>query len=183
MAKTKTEKKVLLDTYKDILQNKPNYILVSTAKAGTQEINALKKLLKESKAKFYIIKNTLFKIAALEAEQPTVIQELTEQTGLIVCGDDLTAAAKSLKTIQKEHEVMSSRYGVLFGEIAESAKIDQLAEIPSREVLLGQILSSMQAPVTGFAQVLNGTIRNLVYALAEVQKQKGSASESPLQTA
>ena len=172
MAKTKSEKKLLLETYKEILQSKPNYILVNTVSAGTPQINALKKLLKESKAKFYIIKNTIFKIAAQEAEQPTAIQELTEQTGLIVCGDDPTAAAKSLKSIQKEHEVMPARYGVLFGEIAESTKNDQLAEIPSREILLAKILGSMQAPITGFAQVLNGTVRNLVYALSEVQKRK-----------
>lgn len=183
MAKTKADKKQLLEDYMEILQSKPNYILVNTANTGTPPINALKKLLKESQAKFYILKNTLFKIAAQETEQPTAIQELTEQTGFIVCGSDPTAAAKSLKTIQKEHSVLDTRYGVMFGNIANVEKITQLAEIPSREVLLAKILGSMQSPVSGFARVLNGTLRNFVYALAEVHKQKSSTAQAPAQAA
>ncbi len=180
MSKTKVQKKQLLTKYQELLKEKPNYILVNTAKVGTTQIDELKKLLKEGQHKFMIIKNTLFKIAAQETEQPTVLQELTEQAGIIVCGDDPTTAAKALKEMQKKHNTMETRYGILFGNVEDASKINQLAEIPSREVLLAQMMGSMQSPLSGFARVINGTVRNLVYALAEVQKKK-SSSAAPAQ--
>lgn len=183
MAKTKAQKKQLLELYQDILSSKPNYILVNTSKVGTAQIEELKKLLKEGKHKFYILKNTLFKIAAQETGQPTIVQELSDQAGIIVCGDDPTSAAKSLKTIQDTHKIMETRYGVLFSEIADTSKIQQLAEIPPREILLAKLMGSMQTPLSGFARVLNGTVQNLLYALAEVQKQKSAVSDISAQTA
>jgi len=176
MAKTKEQKKEILESYKELLKDSHDYILVDTSGVTMSEITELKKALKESGGTFCVLKNTLFKIAAQEASQPTHVQELADATGIIVCGDDPTAAAKALKNVQKEHEIMGTRYAVLFGDIAEAEKVHALADIPSREELLAQLVGSMNSPLTGFMQVIQGNVRNFVYALAEIQKSKGGAS-------
>ena len=172
MAKTKEQKKELLELYRDILKDNPNYILVNTDGVSMSEITELKKELRETDAQFHILKNTLFRIAAGENEQPTKIQELTQATGIIVAGDDIAAAAKALKNIQTDHEVMETRYGVVFGDVAEPETIKELADIPPREVLLAKLAGSLNAPLSGFAQVISGNVRDFVYALSEIQKTK-----------
>lgn len=172
MAKTRGEKKAMLDEYKAILADKPNYFLVDIDRVGMVEITQLKRALAESGAQFVVLKNSLFKIAADEAGEPTQLQEIGDATGLIVCGEDPTEAAKSLKEVQDEHEVMGTRIAVLFGDIAEASKVNELALIPSKEELYAKVVGSLNSPLSGFAQVLQGNVRDLVYALSEIAKSK-----------
>lgn len=176
MPKTKSEKQTLIELYKKELGENPNYIFVSMDSVNTPEINELKTLLRDSKSKFMVVKNTLFKIAAQELDQPNKVQELEENSGMIVFGEDPTLPAKALKEIQKKYENMSAKFGVIFGEITEEDKIKMLAQIPPREILLAKLVGSMSSPVSGFMSVLTGNVRNLVYALAEIQKNKSTAN-------
>ena len=178
MAKTKGQKKTLLEQYKELLKDNPDYILVDTDRVSMTEITELKNSLRESDALFFVVKNTLFKIAAQETDQPTQIQEISDATGVIVCGDDPTAAAKALREIQKEHEVMDTRFGVLFGEVSDSGKIDTLAQIPSREELLAKLVGTLNAPLSGFALVVSGNTRDFVHVLSEINKGKGDETEN-----
>lgn len=177
MAKTRDQKKALLDQYKDALKGDPNYIIVDTDAVSMAEVSELKKELREHGGKYLVLKNTLFKIAAQDAGQPTRIQEITSSSGVIVCGEDPTASAKALKKIQDEHEVMETKFAILFGEVEEPEKVAALAEIPPKDVLLAQLVGSFNGPLSGFAQVLQGNVRDFVYALSEIQKKKGDAAE------
>ena len=172
MAKTKQQKQNLLKQYKELLTKSPNYILVSTDQSGTSEITELKKALQECDSEFHVIKNTLFKIAAEETKQPLKIQEITEATGIISCGEEPTTPAKILSKIQKEYEVLETKYGVMFGELAEKEQLVQLAEIPSRNELLAKLVGSMQSPISGFVRTVQGNMQDFVMALSEIQKSK-----------
>lgn len=172
MAKTKEEKQQLLDEYREILAQKPSYILVDTNKVSMPIITELKKALAESNSSFKAIKNTLFKIAAQEADQPTKIQELEDSTGVIVVGEEPTAPAKALRKIQKEHSVFETKFAFLFGEIAEKEDVDMLAEIPSREELLAKLVGSMSSSISGFMNTVTGNVRQFTQAVSEIQKSK-----------
>jgi large subunit ribosomal protein L10 len=65
--------------------------------------------------------------------------------------------------------------GLVEGKVIDADSVKALANLPSREVLIAKALGSMQAPITGFVNVLQGNIRNLVYALEAVRQQKESA--------
>lgn len=172
MAKTKEQKKKLIDLYKKILQGGPNYILVRTDSVSMTQLTELKKALQETQSTFHVIKNTLFKLAAEETGQPTRVQEVEDATGIVVCGEDITEPAKILKKMQKEYENLDTRFGILFGEVAESDKVNQLAEIPSREELLAKLVGSMSAPLSGFMSVTRGNLRQFIQALSEISKSK-----------
>ena len=64
---------------------------------------------------------------------------------------------------------------MLNGEVIGLDEVKALAELPSREQLLAQVLRGMQAPIAGMVNVLQGTIRNFVYALEAIRKQKEEA--------
>ncbi len=165
----------MLDSYKEAFETCENYIIVNTDKVGTAEVTDLKKALSESGATFSVVKNTLFRIAAQDSEQPTRIQEIENATGVIFCGEDVAAAAKALAETQKEHEILDTKVGVLFGSVTGPEKVKELADIPPREVLLAQLLNVINAPLTGFMQTARGNIREFTYALTEIQKQKEGA--------
>jgi large subunit ribosomal protein L10 len=170
MAKTKQEKKELMEQYQEALQDKPNYILVDMHGVTMPQITELKKNLKETGSEFFVVKNTIFKIAAREADQPTPLQELEGATGVIVCGPEVTEPAKILKDLQKEHETMETKFGVLFGDMAEAQKVSELAEIPSREELLSKLVGSMSSPLRGFMTSVTGNARQFVQVLSQIEE-------------
>ena len=81
---------------------------------------------------------------------------------------------KSFANSQKENKELKVKVGVLDGKVIDAEAIKALAS-PPKEVLVAKMLGGMNAPITGFVNVLQGTIRNVVYALEAVRKQKESA--------
>jgi len=85
------------------------------------------------------------------------------------------APAKILSEFAKANKDLELKGGVLDGQVMNVEDVKALADLPSREELLAQVLRGMQAPIAGFVNVLQGTIRNFVYALDAVRKQKEEA--------
>ena len=71
--------------------------------------------------------------------------------------------------------MLTIKGGVVDGKVIDAAGVGALADLPSREVLLAQVVGGIQAPISGFVNVLQGTIRSLVYALDAVRRQRESA--------
>ena len=89
--------------------------------------------------------------------------------------DDPVAPAKVLSEFARTTPVLELKGGLLEGKVLDVDAVKALADLPSREELLSQVLRGMQAPIAGLANVLQGTIRNFVYALEAVRKQKEEA--------
>lgn len=174
MAKTKDQKKELIEKYKSVLKNNPDYVLVNTDQVTMPQITELKKNLQESNGSFFVVKNTLFKIAAEETGQPVKIQEISAATGVVVFGDEPTEPAKALRAMQKTYKVLDTRFGVIFGDITDADKVQELAEIPSREELLAKLVGTLNSPLTGFMSTARGNVRKFVHALSEIQKSKNT---------
>jgi large subunit ribosomal protein L10 len=101
-------------------------------------------------------------------------------TAVAYSTEDAIAPAKVIETFIKENnlaklETLTVKAGVVDGKVIDAAGVKELAALPSREVLIAKMLSSMQAPVSGMVNVLQGTIRNAVYVLEAIRKQKESA--------
>lgn len=72
-------------------------------------------------------------------------------------------------------EAITIKAGVLDGRVIGPEEIKALADLPSREQLLGMVAATLLAPISGLARALNGNITKLAYALEAVRKQKESA--------
>ena len=87
---------------------------------------------------------------------------------------DAVAPAKILKEFIKETktEALTVKAGLVDGQVIDVAAVDALASLPSREELLAKLVGSMQAPISGLVNVLQGNIRNMVYVLDAVRAKK-----------
>lgn len=172
MAISRDKKTELLKEYKEIVENKSGYFLVSSDNIDTATITDLKKSLKDSNANFKVLKNTIFKLALQDSKQPVEIQTFDGATAVIYFDEDPTIPAKLVKEVQEETEQMQARGGVYEGKFLTEDKVLQLAEIPSREQLLGMLVGSMSAPLTGFMNAVTGNVRSLTVALKGISEKE-----------
>ena len=116
-------------------------------------------------------------IAAKETEKEGLLPTFEGATAMAFSKEDAVAPAKVLADFAKEEklEALQVKAGLVEGSVIDAAGVKALADLPPREVLVAQVLAGMQSPIVGFVNVLQGTIRNLVYALEAVRKQKETA--------
>lgn len=171
MSKNRTQKEELLKKYKDLIESKSGYLLVNSDKLDTPTVTGLKIQLKDVDANFTVLKNSIFKVALQETEQPLQTQEFDGPTALITFENDPTTPAKLVKKIQKETELLEPRSGVYEGEFLSAERVMQLAEIPSKEVLLSRLVGSMNAPLTGFMNAVTGNVRGLTVVLKGISEK------------
>ena len=172
MSKSRTQKEELLKMYKEIIENRAGYLLVNSDKIDTSTVTKLKIELKDVGANFTVVKNSIFKVALQDSKQPLQVQEFDGPTALITFEQDPTAPAKLVKKVQKEMELLSPRSGVYEGEFLTAERVMQLADIPSKEVLLSKLLGSMSAPLSGFMNAITGNVRGLTMVLKGISEKK-----------
>ena len=131
-----------------------------------------KKELKDNNADFKVLKNSIFKIALQDTDQPVEIQTFDGATAVIYFDEDPTTPAKLLKDVQEDTEVLGAKGGVYEGKFLSEAKVMELADIPSREELLGMLVGSMSAPLTGFMNAITGNVRGLTVALKGISQKE-----------
>ena len=108
----------------------------------------------------------------------TVGSLLSGPTAVTFCGDDLVGAAKALADFARTHPQLEVRGGLLESSIIDASGVKALASMPSRDVLVAQVVGTMAAPLTGLVTVLQGTISGFVRALNQVAEQRSAAVEA-----
>lgn len=152
-------------------------VLVSYNKLTVADAMLLRRKFLAHGVEYKVIKNTLTRIAADELHLEGLDDLLQGPNGLATCKDDPVAPAAALKEFLAEtkSEAITVKAGVLDGKVIGPEGVKALADLPSKEQLLGMVAGTLLAPITGLARALNGTIANLAYALEAVRKQKESA--------
>lgn len=172
MSKSRTQKEDLLKKYKDLIESKSGYLLVNSDKIDTATVTNLKIELKNVGANFTVLKNSIFKVALQDTKQPLQTQDFDGPTALIAFEQDPTEPAKLVKKIQKDAELLEPRAGVYEGEFLTAQRVMQLADIPSKEVLLSRLVGTMNAPLTGFMNAVTGNVRGLTMVLKGISEKK-----------
>lgn len=140
------------------------------------DMTVLRKNLRDNDVKYLIAKNTLLKIAAVEAGVEGIAEHLTGPTAIAFTSADPAVAAKILNDSYKDKELPRMRVFVVDQQAFDGAEIKRLADLPSREVLLSQLVAAVEAPFTELIGSLDGFFRELVGsidALAEKKKTEG----------
>jgi len=175
MAVIRPEKVAKIAEVKDLLTNSKCTILVDYCGLTVAQDTKLRRAMRQAGIKYSVVKNTFIRIAAQEAGIEGLDSYLEKNTAIASSAEDPVAVAKILTDFAKENKVMTIKAGVLDGKVIGEEDIKALASLPSREVLLAKMLGSMMSPISGLANVLQGTIRNFVYVLEAVRKEKESA--------
>lgn len=175
MAVIRPEKAAKVAEIKELLVNSKCTILVDFCGLTVAQDTALRRKMREAGVHYNVVKNTLLRIAAQEAGIEGLEPVLEHNTAIAVAPEDPVAVAKIVCDFAKENKELKIKIGVLDGKAISVEEIKALAALPPKEVLIAKMLGSMNAPISGFVNVLQGTIRNVVYALEAVRKQKESA--------
>jgi large subunit ribosomal protein L10 len=125
-----------------------------------------------------VVKNTLARRAVEETSFVPLEDHFVGPTSVAFSQHDAVAMAKALTEYAKREPKLSLRVGFIEGQLLSPAQIAALAELPPREVLLARMLASVQSPLAGFVGVLQGVLRQLVYALQAVRDAKEKASQA-----
>ena len=137
------------------------------------DISALRKNLRENKVSYVVARNTLFKLAAKQAGAPEVDEFLKGPTAIAFTGSDVSVAAKILNDSFKEKKLPRVKVFVVDNHVHKAADIQQIADLPSREVLLSQLVAAVESPLTALVGSVEAVLTELcrtVDALAEKKK-------------
>jgi large subunit ribosomal protein L10 len=134
----------------------------------------LREKLNEAGARFRVVKNTLTELAAERAGTDSLKEILEGPTAFTFVspdGGDMALAAKALAQFKREHAVLDFKGGLMNGEPLSAEQIDALARLPARDVLHGQVVGMIAAPITGLVRGLNALIAGLAIQLRQIAEE------------
>ena len=153
MAKVELKQPVVQAIAEDV-KDATSVVLVDYRGLTVAEDTEMRKQLREAGVSYKVYKNTLIKRAAEGTEFAALDPHLEGPTALAVAKDDATAPARILAEFAKTAPKLELKASVVEGTYYDQAGSQVIATIPSREVLLGKLLGSMQSPITNFARVI-----------------------------
>ena len=175
MALTRKQKEEILTVVKEKLKDQKSIVFTDFAGLSVTKMSELKKELRESGAEYKVIKKNILAKAIEESDISGLdMKSFDGSTGVAFSYDDEVAPAKVISKFIKGGEVGQFKItgGVLENKSMTKEEIIALAKLPSKEQLLANLLAQMNAPVSGFVNVLAGNIKNLVYALNAIKEKK-----------
>lgn len=154
MAKVELKQPVVKEI-SELLNGAASAVVVDYRGLTVEQDTQLRKNLREAGVTYKVYKNTMIRFATKGTEFEGLDAYLEGPTALAVSKDDATAPARILQSFAKTAPALELKAGVVEGTAYDTAGIKLIAEIPSRDELLGRLLGSIQSPVTNFARVLN----------------------------
>jgi large subunit ribosomal protein L10 len=138
------------------------------------EITELRKRLREAEAEYHVVKNTLFKRAISDGEN--LHTYLEGPTAIAFALKDPVQPTKILLDFIREKRKASVKAGWIDGRVFDESQLTALSKLPSREILIAQVVGGIQAPITGLVGTLQGIISNFVYTLQAIADKQGGAA-------
>jgi len=172
----RNEKEKVVTGLREMLGRACGTFLVDYQGLNVGELTKLRRELRETNIEFRIVKNRLLSIACQDTEAAAVRDHIAGPCALAITYDDVVMPAKVLTRISQDHEALEIKIGQIRGEIIDLPTIERLAQLPSREVLLSQLLFSLSGVPTSFVRTLSEMLRRLVTVLDAI---KGQKAETP----
>ncbi len=163
------QKKAIVSALADKLSNAASGVLVKYEGITVDDDTKLRKALREAGVEYTVVKNTLIGKACDVAGFEGLKTHLEGMNAIAISAEDPIAPAKILKEYAEKLDNFEIRGGILEGAVVDAATVNELADIPPKEVLIAKLLGSMQSPLYKFAYVLQ----------AIVDKENEGAEEAP----
>ena len=154
MAKVELKQPIVAEI-SELLNGAASAVVVDYRGLTVEQDTQLRKKLRESEVSYKVYKNTMIRFAVKGTEFEALVPHLEGPTALAVSKTAATAPARVLADFAKTADKLELKAGVVEGTYYDEKGIQVIATIPSREVLLGRLLGSMQSPIANFARVLN----------------------------
>ena len=172
------EKASIVSDLSEKINRSPFMLVTDYQRMKVTQFGELRNRLSPAGAEVRVVKNSFLKRAMAESGYPDVAGQLTGQTAIVLGDSDVAPVAKILKTFAAEFKIAALKVGVVGKVILSTKDVETLAELPSREVLLSQLLGLFLMPATSLVRVLNEPATAFARLLKAKADQAGEAEAS-----
>lgn len=141
---------------------------------NVEEMTLLRNRLRKPGVEYSVIKNTMMGFALEKCGYAEVPDQITGPNAVVFSTNELVEPAKTIYDFIKERKKLEVKLGIVQGQVVGADKIKALADLPPKEVLLAQVVGTMQAPITSLVYVLNANITGLARAIDQIREQKAA---------
>src|SRR3954451_12207354 len=168
------EKASIVSDLSEKLKGSPFLLVTDYQRMKVDQLGELRNRLAPAGAEVRVVKNSFLKRAMADSGMPDVGDKLTGQTAIVMGEKDVAPGAKILKAFAAKFKIAALKIGVVDKAVMSTSDVEALAELPSREILLSQLLGLFQAPATRLVRILNEPAA----AFARLLKAKGDKDET-----
>ena len=174
MAKTKAQKVVIFNDLKEKLDQSKSVVFTSFNSLTVSDNNELREKLREQDSEYLVVKKTLLRLALDKIGFKDIdVKQFKGKIAAVFGYVDEVAPARAIADFQKEHkETLDFVGGILENKLISAEEVERLSQLPSKNELYAKLVGSINAPVSGFVNVLAGNLRGLVNVLKAVQDSK-----------
>lgn len=168
------QKQAYVEELAEKLKDSVAGVVVSYMGITVADDTALRRKLREAGVDYAVVKNSMLRRAAEKVGLEGMDNVLEGSTALAVSPTDHVAAAKILSEYAEKSKTFEIKAGYVEGKVIDAAAVSELAKMPPKEVLVAKVLGGLNAPISGFVNVLNGNIRGLVVALNAIAEKQSA---------
>ncbi len=172
MAKTKQQKEVALTDLAARIQGAKGMVFADIQLLKIKDTDELRQACRDANVGFVVSKKTILRKALKDAGFNVDTKNFEGGVSALFGMNDEVAPAQVIANFAKTRDAVKIFGGVLEGAFIDSAKVKQLSALPSKQQLLGQLVGTLNAPVSGFVNVLAGNLRGLVTVLGAIKDKK-----------
>jgi large subunit ribosomal protein L10 len=176
---TRTEKVERVEVLAKKLSACKGVYLTDFTGMDVDTVSLLRRKLKEVDAEYFVVKNTLARLAVKQEGLDLLLPHFDGPTGLAIASKDDLSPARILAAFKKEHETPRIKLAFVEGSIFEEKQIGVLASLPAKDVLFGQVAGALRRPMFVFAFYLQTAMRQLLAGLDSLAKKKEATEPAP----
>lgn len=159
-----------------LLREAKSAVLNDFTGLNVADISALRRKCREKGISYIVVKNTLARLSFHELGVDDIDSLLAGPTAIAVSNEDEVLPAQVLKEFAADYELPRVKGAYVSGRVVDEAAVKLLAGLPGRDVLVAQVVGTMQAPLRNLVGVLGATIRDFVGVCRAVAEKKGEAA-------
>ena len=173
------EKASIVSDLSEKLNRSPFLLVTDYQRMKVDQFGELRNRLAPAGAEVRVVKNSFLKRAMADSGMPDVGDKLTGQTAIVMGENDVAPVAKILKMFAAEFKIATLKIGVVDKAVLSTSDVEALAELPSREILLSQLLGLLLMPATRLVRVLNEPASAFARLLAAKAEKGEAATPAP----
>jgi large subunit ribosomal protein L10 len=169
------QKQQIVENLHDRFERSKLVIVCDYKGLNVKQVSDLRRKLKEADIEFRVVKNSLLVRASRETDVDLIADHFKGPSAVAISYQDPVAPAKVLTRFAEDNQLLEIRSGVMQGRVLDPKDVKALSDLPSREVLLGKMLSAMNGVPTGLVRLLNEMPRRLLTVLEALKEKKAAA--------
>jgi len=174
----RSEKASIVSDIAEKLTSSPFVLVTDYQGMKVNDFGELRNRLASAGAEMHVVKNNFMKRAMADSDLPEIADKLVGQTAVITGDKDVAPIAKILKAFAAEFKLAALKIGFVDRSVLSRAELEQLADLPSREILQAQLLGLFLSPATKLVRLLNEPASALARLLKAKQEKEPKTAEA-----